>query len=85
MILKAVVLDSILHGEDCKPEGGDKVNAKRSQLDAQKKAEEAAASQGVFVKNQRVQYLNKLTNSVSDAVIIGVHFDDGPDDPYYVS
>ncbi|KAL3793668.1 hypothetical protein HJC23_010240 [Cyclotella cryptica] len=77
------VLAPIRSDDNCKPEETDRVSTKRSRLDAQKKAEEVAASRGVFAKNQRVQYHNKLTNAVSDAVIIGVHLDDGPDDPYY--
>lgn len=79
------VLAPIHRDEDCEPKEVNRVSAKRSRLDAQKKAEEVAATRGVFAKNQRVQYHNKPTNAVSDAVIIGVHLDDGPDNPYYVS
>ncbi|KAL7483411.1 hypothetical protein ACHAW6_009066 [Cyclotella cf. meneghiniana] len=77
------VLAPIHRDEDCEPKEVNRVSAKRNRLDAQKKAEEVAATRGVFAKNQRVQYHNKLTNAVSDAVIIGVHLDDGPDNPYY--
>lgn len=58
---------------------------KRRRLDAQLKAEREAAARGpkFFAKKQRVRYLNKLTNSVCDAVVVGVHFDDGPENPYY--
>ena len=55
---------------------------KRRRLDAQKKAEELAESNGVFAKKQRVFYHNKSTNTMHDAHIVGVHFDDGPDKPY---
>lgn len=56
---------------------------KRSRLDAQKIAEEDAESKGLFAKKQRVRYTNKSDSSVCDAIICGVHFDDGPDRPYY--
>ena len=55
----------------------------------QYQAEKAAEKHNQFAKNQRVLY--KQTNGpvvdkqYSDAVIVGVHHDDGPDNPYYVS
>ncbi len=58
---------------------------KRRRLDAQKKAEDDAEARGVFAKKQRVRYHNKTTDTVCDAVVVGVHFDDGPEQPYYVS
>jgi len=54
-------------------------------LDAQRKLEADAESRGVFAKKQRVRYHNKLQGRWDDAVIVGVHYDDGPDKPYYVS
>ena len=62
----------------------DENRLRRSRLDAQLKAENDAAARGpkFFAKKQRVRYLNKATNSVCDAIVIGAHLDD-PDDPYY--
>jgi len=63
----------------------DEQQLKSRRLDAQLKAEKEAAARGpkFFAKKQRVRYLNKTTNSVCDAVVVGVHYDDGPDNPYY--
>mmetsp|Transcript_22662 Transcript_22662/g.33460 ORF Transcript_22662/g.33460 Transcript_22662/m.33460 type:complete len:214 (-) Transcript_22662:65-706(-) len=36
-----------------------------------------------FVKGQHVQYDCKISKKWCDATVIGVHFDDGPDEPYY--
>ncbi len=62
----------------------DENRLRRSRFDAQIKAENDAAARGpkFFAKKQRVLYLNKTTNSVCDAVVVGAHLDD-PDDPYY--
>lgn len=62
----------------------DEHQLRRSRLDAQIKAENAAAARGpkFFAKKQRVRYVNKTTHSVCDAVVVGAHLDD-PDDPYY--
>ena len=49
------------------------------------KEEVEARARGHFVKKQKVRYLHKATDTWHDAVIVGVHFDDGPDKPYYVS
>ena len=68
-----------------KSKGQDLKYVKRRRLAAQKKSEEIAESNGVFAKKQRVFYHNKSTDTVHDAYIIGVHFDDGPANPYYVS
>jgi hypothetical protein len=68
--------------KDDKPSGSDPVSTKRRRLDAQKKAETLAESNGVFAKKQRVFYHNKSTDTMHDAYIVGVHFDDGPDKPY---
>jgi hypothetical protein len=54
-------------------------------LETQKEKEEEAATRGAFIKQQRVKYHHKASDAYYDAVIIGVHFDDGPDRPYYVS
>lgn len=70
---------------DANSGGVDPVIIKRTRLEAQKKAEELAESKGVFAKKQRVRYHNKSNNTISDAVVVGVHYDDGPDKPYYVS
>lgn len=59
---------------------------RKRQLDAQWKLEEEAKSRGAFAKKQRVKYYHKPTGKwYEDAYIVGVHFDDGPDKPYYVS
>ena len=71
--------------DDEKSNKPDPERIKRRRLDAQKKAEELAESNGVFAKKQRVFYHNKSTDTMHDAYIVGVHFDDGPDKPYYVS
>ena len=68
-----------------KSNASDLESIKRRRLNAQKRAEESAESQGVFAKKQRVFYHNKSTDTMHDAYIVGVHFDDGPDKPYYVS
>lgn len=52
-------------------------------LRSQFEEERAAETRGTFAKRQRVQYLHKQTNTNYDAVIQGVHLDDGPDRPYY--
>ena len=54
-------------------------------LKSQKDAEDRAENAGLFAKRQRVIYLHRGTNTQYDAIVVGVHFDDGPDDPYYVS
>eukprot|EP00568_Trieres_chinensis_P002263 CAMPEP_0183295164 /NCGR_PEP_ID=MMETSP0160_2-20130417/3223_1 /TAXON_ID=2839 ORGANISM="Odontella Sinensis, Strain Grunow 1884" /NCGR_SAMPLE_ID=MMETSP0160_2 /ASSEMBLY_ACC=CAM_ASM_000250 /LENGTH=161 /DNA_ID=CAMNT_0025456597 /DNA_START=110 /DNA_END=592 /DNA_ORIENTATION=+ len=56
---------------------------RRRRLRAQIDAEDAALALGVFAKKQRVKYHHKATNKFYDAVIVGVHLDDGPDKPYY--
>ena len=58
---------------------------KRRRLDVQLKAEKDAEARGpnFYAKKQRVRYHNKATNSVCDAYIVGVHYDDGPNHPYY--
>jgi hypothetical protein len=71
--------------KDSKSNSPDPEGIKRRRLDAQKKAEELAESNGVFAKKQRVFYHNKSTDTMHDAFIVEVHFDDGPDKPYYVS
>jgi len=52
-------------------------------LKAQKEEEERSSKVGQFAKKQRVSYHHRATNKRYDAVIIGVHLDDGPDKPYY--
>lgn len=64
---------------------GNNERTKRRRLDAQFKAEKDAEARGpnFYAKKQRVRYHNKATNSVCDAYIVGVHYDDGPNHPYY--
>jgi len=54
-------------------------------LKAQLEAEELAEKNGKYAKRQRVSYHHKMTGTHYDAIIVGVHLDDGPDKPYYVS
>lgn len=52
-------------------------------IDNQRQREEVASAKGVFVENQRVRYFFKTNETWYDAIIVGVHYDDGPDRPYY--
>ena len=54
-------------------------------LKAQKEEEDQARESGKFAKKQRVSYHHRGSDTYYDAVIAGVHLDDGPDKPYYVS
>jgi len=59
---------------------------RRFQILKSQKEEEARAQQnGKYAKKQRVSYHHRGSDKYYDAVIDGVHFDDGPDKPYYVS
>uniref|UniRef100_A0A7S2JSX7 Uncharacterized protein n=1 Tax=Leptocylindrus danicus TaxID=163516 RepID=A0A7S2JSX7_9STRA len=51
----------------------------RSQIEREIEAEK----KGMFVKKQKVLYYHKSNDKKYYAVIVGVHFDDGPDRPYY--
>ena len=56
----------------------------QKQYELESKAQQQGRNQ--FVKWQRVLYHSKIDdNLMIDAVVVGVHFDDGPDQPYYVS
>ena len=52
-------------------------------VEAQRKREEMASLKNAFVVNQQASYFCKATETRYDATIVGVHFDDGPDRPYY--
>lgn len=53
--------------------------------DPQVRLYNAQSEKGFFVEKQRVRYFHKGTETWhNNAVIVGVHFDDGPDKPYYV-
>ena len=54
-------------------------------LKAQKEAEELAEKYSKYAKRQRVSYHHRGKDKYYDAIIVGVHLDDGPDNPYYVS
>lgn len=54
-------------------------------LKAQKEAEDRAEKDGLYAKRQRVLYVHRGTDKQYDAMVVGVHFDDDPDKPYYVS
>mmetsp|Transcript_10227 Transcript_10227/g.12943 ORF Transcript_10227/g.12943 Transcript_10227/m.12943 type:complete len:149 (-) Transcript_10227:441-887(-) len=51
----------------------------KTQYDSEQRAEKI----NQFVKRQRVSYHAKAEDKWIDAVVVGVHFDDGPDRPYY--
>jgi hypothetical protein len=56
----------------------------QSLLQGQQQRENDAKSQGLYVKKQRCHYFHKGSKQwFRDAHIAGVHFDDGPDRPYY--
>jgi len=63
------------------------IERKKCLLQSQKEREIQAAAQtelGSFVKNQRARYFHKLSEQwYNDAHIVGVHHDDGVDQPYY--
>ena len=54
-------------------------------LKSQFEIEQRAEKVNQYVKKQRVLYYSKLEDKWIDAIVVGVHFDDGPDRPYYVS
>lgn len=58
---------------------------KREILRVQFDEEINAAANGYFCKKQRVMYHHRVEDAFYEAVIVGVHFDDGPNKPYYVS
>ena len=58
----------------------ERVRRLRGQADIEKNAEKF----GHLAKKQRVKYYHKMSDTYHDAFIVGVHFDDGPDRPYYV-
>ena len=60
-------------------------NDRHQKLKSQYDMEEKAKQLNQFTKRQRVSYHSKVDGTWMDAVVVGVHFDDGPDKPYYVS
>ena len=58
---------------------------RKRKIQAQLDAEKTAEKYNQFAKKQRVSYLHKGSNTTFDAIIAAVHFDDGPENPYYVS
>jgi hypothetical protein len=54
-------------------------------LHAQYASEMSAKKIGMLAKRQRVTYFHQPTSQHFEAVVVGVHLDDGPDQPYYVS
>mmetsp|Transcript_31773 Transcript_31773/g.48737 ORF Transcript_31773/g.48737 Transcript_31773/m.48737 type:complete len:172 (-) Transcript_31773:68-583(-) len=56
---------------------------RRMQLESQRQRELEAESRGAYIAKQRVKYHYRAMDSFHDAVILGVHLDDGPDKPYY--
>lgn len=67
--------------------GNDDAEREQEQKDmllrGQKEREDLAIAAGKFVKNQRARYVHKATEEWFDAWVVGVHLDDGPDNPYY--
>ena len=55
------------------------------ELHAQYTSEMKAKKVGMLAERQRVTYFHKPTSQFFEAVVVGVHLDDGPDQPYYVS
>ena len=56
---------------------------KQQLLQAQRHREEEATRRNKYCDKQRVRYFYKAANKWYDAVVVGVHYDDGPDKPYY--
>lgn len=53
-------------------------------IQGQREREAKASSIRQYAKQQRVRYFHKLSDQwIEDVVIEGVHYDDGPDKPYY--
>lgn len=53
-------------------------------LEGQKNREQKASARNQYTKQQRVRYYHKISDQwIGEAVIVGVHYDDGPDKPYY--
>lgn len=57
---------------------------KEKLLKTQFEDESNALNHGHFCKRQRVMYHLKSKDAFYEAVIVGVHYDDGPNQPYYV-
>lgn len=60
-------------------------NIRSQRLETQHELETKAGEINQFSKWQRVLYYSKIDDLMIEAVVVGVHFDDGPDKPYYVS
>jgi hypothetical protein len=60
-------------------------HARYRALHAQYASEMNAKKIGMLAKRQRVSYFHQPTSQHFEAVVVGVHLDDGPDQPYYVS
>lgn len=60
-------------------------NHRFQRLQTQHELEKKAEEMNQFAKWQRVLYYSKIDDMMIEAVVVGVHFDDGPDKPYYVS
>ena len=61
-----------------------KLRQKKREEEMQIKLELEAERKGLFAKKQNVMYYHKLSDTTYYAQVVGVHFDDGPDKPYYV-
>lgn len=58
---------------------GYKTNLLKDQRERERKASEA----GHFMKHQRIRYHHKASDEWLDGHVVAVHYDDGPDKPYY--
>mmetsp|Transcript_7816 Transcript_7816/g.11228 ORF Transcript_7816/g.11228 Transcript_7816/m.11228 type:complete len:174 (-) Transcript_7816:175-696(-) len=71
------------HPQQQEDEVDPETRIRRMQLNSQREREIQAESRNAYVKKQRVKYHYRAMDSWHDAVILGVHLDDGPDKPYY--
>ena len=53
-------------------------------IEGQKDREQKASALNQYTKQQRVRYFHKTSDQwIDEAIVVGVHYDDGPDKPYY--
>lgn len=69
---------ALKRAEDAKRKA-ERIRKIRTQFELEKTAEK----NGVLAKKQRVRYYHKIADTYFPAFVVGVHFDDGPDRPYY--
>ena len=79
-----VLYDGIAQELRQEEEAQRKLKQKMREEEMQLKLELEAEKKGLFAKNQNVMYHHKLSDTKYYSQVVGVHFDDGPDKPYYV-